>query len=54
MCKINYFKAFVLCSYDVVADVDQLNVKRIYLEYLVDHSYIVRDDNLDCSGNLDY
>jgi hypothetical protein len=34
----------VLCSDDVVANVDHLHVNRIHLEPLVDHFYIVRDD----------
>jgi hypothetical protein len=30
MNEINYFKVFVLCSGDVIADVDHLHVKRIH------------------------
>jgi hypothetical protein len=41
MSKINHFKVFVLCSDDVVADVDHLHVQRIHL---VNFSYIVIDD----------
>jgi hypothetical protein len=37
-------EAFVLCSYDMTADVDHLHVKIIYLEFLVGHLYIVRED----------
>jgi hypothetical protein len=44
MCEINYFKAFVLCSCDVTPDVDNLYIKRIYLESLVGYFYIVRED----------
>jgi hypothetical protein len=44
MCAINHFKNFVLCSCDVAADVNHLYVKRIHLESLVDHLYIVRED----------
>jgi hypothetical protein len=44
MYEINRFKVFVLCSYDVAADVDHLHVKRIHLEYLVGYLYIVRED----------
>jgi hypothetical protein len=46
MCAINHFKKFVLCSCDVAADVNHLYVKRIHLEYLVDHLYIVREDRI--------
>jgi hypothetical protein len=38
MNEIGHFKVFVLCSGDVVADVDHLHVKKIYL---VGFSYIV-------------
>jgi hypothetical protein len=41
MNKIGHFKFFILCSDDVVADVDHLYVKRIFL---VSFSYIVIDD----------
>jgi hypothetical protein len=44
MSKINHFKFFVPCSGDVAADVDHLHVKRIHLEPLVGHLYIVRED----------
>jgi hypothetical protein len=44
MCDNNHFKAFILCSCDVAADVDHLLVKRIHLEYLVGYLYIVRED----------
>jgi hypothetical protein len=30
MNKISHFKVFVLYSYDVIADVDHLHVKRIH------------------------
>jgi hypothetical protein len=43
MSEINYFKKFVLCSDDVAADVGHLHVKRIQLEPLVGHLYIVRE-----------
>jgi hypothetical protein len=43
MSEINHFKFFVLCSGDVTADVDHLYVKRIHLEFLVGHLYIVRE-----------
>jgi hypothetical protein len=46
MCEINYFKIFILCSYDVSADVDHLHIKRIHLKFLVGHLYIIRDDTL--------
>jgi hypothetical protein len=49
MNEIDHFKAFVLCSGDVVADVDHLLVKRIHL---VSFSYIVIEDNWMESGNL--
>jgi hypothetical protein len=45
MCEINHFKAFILCSCDMAADVNHLHVKRIHLESLVGHLYIVREDN---------
>jgi hypothetical protein len=41
MNEIDYFKVFVLCSDDVVADVDHLHVKIMYLMCL---SYIVIKD----------
>jgi hypothetical protein len=41
MSKINHFKVFIMCSDDVVVDVDHLHVKRIHL---VDFSYIVIED----------
>jgi hypothetical protein len=44
MCEINYFKVFVMCSDDVVANMDHLHVKSIHLELLVSHLYIVRED----------
>jgi hypothetical protein len=43
MNEIDYFKVFVLCSGDVVADVDHLHVKIIHLMCL---SYIVIQDTL--------
>jgi hypothetical protein len=46
MCEINHFKTFILCSRYVPADVDHLHVKRIQLESLVDHLYIVREDRI--------
>jgi hypothetical protein len=45
MSEINHFKNFILCSGDVVADVYHLHVKKIYLEPLVGHLYIVREDS---------
>jgi hypothetical protein len=39
--KIDHFKIYVLCSGDVVADVDHLHVKIIHF---VDFSYIVIED----------
>jgi hypothetical protein len=42
MNEIDNFKVFVLCSGDVIADVDHLHVKRIYL---VGFSYIVIEDS---------
>jgi hypothetical protein len=42
MSEINYFKKIVLYSRVVTADVDNLYVKRIHLEFLVSHLYIVR------------
>jgi hypothetical protein len=45
MCEINHFKDFVLCSYDMIDDVDYLHIKRIQLKSLVDHLYIVRDNS---------
>jgi hypothetical protein len=44
MCEINHFKVFVLYSCDIAADVDHLHVKIIYLEFLMGHLYIVRED----------
>jgi hypothetical protein len=44
MCEINHFKDFILCSCDVAVDVAHLYVKRIHLEFLVGHLYIVRED----------
>jgi hypothetical protein len=44
MSEINYFKFFVPCGGDVIAVMDYLHVKRIHLEYLVGHLYIVRED----------
>jgi hypothetical protein len=41
MSEINHFKVFIICSDDVVADVDHLHGKRIYL---VSFSYIVIED----------
>jgi hypothetical protein len=45
MYEINYFKVFILCSCDVVTDVNYLHVKRIHLQFLVGYLYIVREDN---------
>jgi hypothetical protein len=45
MCEISHSKPFVLYSCDVATHVDHLHVKRIHLESLVDHLYIVREDN---------
>jgi hypothetical protein len=50
MSEISQFKVFVLCSGDVAADVDHLQVKRIHLEPLVDHLYIFREDTLKYRG----
>jgi hypothetical protein len=33
-----------MCSGDVAVDVNHLHVKRIHLEFLVGHLYIVRED----------
>jgi hypothetical protein len=44
MNEIDHFKIFILCSDDVVTDVDHLHVKRIHLVYLVGFSYIVMED----------
>jgi hypothetical protein len=44
MSEINHFNFFIMCSGDVAADVDHLHVKKIYLEPLVGHLYIVRED----------
>jgi hypothetical protein len=41
MNEIDHFKVFILCIGDMVADVDHLHVKRIYL---VGFSYIVIDN----------
>jgi hypothetical protein len=30
MNKIDHFKVFLLCSYDVIGDIDHLYIKRIY------------------------
>jgi hypothetical protein len=46
MSEINYFKVFWLCSDDVTVNMDYLYVKRINLEYLIGHLYIVRDDSI--------
>jgi hypothetical protein len=45
MCEINHFKPFVLCSCDVIADVDHLHIKKIHLESLVSHLYIIKEDS---------
>jgi hypothetical protein len=47
MSENNHFKLFVLCSGDVAVDVYHFHVKRIHLEPLVGHHYIVRED-WDC------
>jgi hypothetical protein len=47
MSEISQFKVFVLCSGDVAADVDHLQVKRIHLEH---HLYIFREDTLKYRG----
>jgi hypothetical protein len=44
MSENNHFKLFVLCSGDVAVDVYHFHVKRIHLEPLVGHHYIVRED----------
>jgi hypothetical protein len=41
MSEINHFKVFIICSDDMVADVDHLHVKRIHI---VGFSYIVIED----------
>jgi hypothetical protein len=41
MDEINHFKLFIICSDDVMTDVDHLHGKRIYL---VSFSYIVIDN----------
>jgi uncharacterized membrane protein len=46
MNEIDYFKNFILCSGDIVTDMNHLYVKRIYLIYLVGFSYIVIEDLL--------
>jgi hypothetical protein len=46
MSEIDHFKIFVMCSGDATADVDHLHVKKIHLEPLVGHLYIVREDKL--------
>jgi hypothetical protein len=43
MSEINHFKVFILCSDDIAVDVDHMHVKRIHLETLVGHLYIVRE-----------
>jgi hypothetical protein len=43
MSEINHFKKIILCSGDVAADLNHLHVKRIHLESLVCHLYIVRE-----------
>jgi hypothetical protein len=42
--EIKNFKVFVLCSDDVAGDMDPLHAKRIHLELLVGHLYIVIED----------
>jgi hypothetical protein len=44
MSEINHFKKIILCSDDMTADVNHLHIKRIYLETLFDHLYIIRED----------
>jgi hypothetical protein len=44
MGEINYFKKIILYSIDVTADMDNFYVKRIHLEFLVSHLYIVREN----------
>jgi hypothetical protein len=44
MSEINHFKKKLLCSGNVIADVNHLHIKRIHLKFLVGHLYIVRDD----------
>jgi hypothetical protein len=46
MSEINHFKNFILCSGDVAADIDHSHGKRIHLEHLVGHLYIVREDSM--------
>jgi hypothetical protein len=41
-----------MCSGDVVANVDHLYVKRIYLEPLVGHLYIVRENMEQVRGQI--
>jgi hypothetical protein len=45
MSEINHFKRFVLYSGDMIADVNHLHIKRIHLEFLMGHVYIVREDS---------
>jgi hypothetical protein len=45
MSEINHFEVFVMCSGDVAVDVNHLHIKRIHLESLVGHLYIVREDS---------
>jgi hypothetical protein len=49
MSEINHFKKIILCSDDMTADVNHLHIKRIYLEPLFDHLYIIREDTRKCS-----
>jgi hypothetical protein len=44
MNEIDHFNFFVLCSGDIVADMDHLHVKKIHLVYLMGFSYIVIED----------
>jgi hypothetical protein len=49
MNEIDHFKVFVLCSRDIVAEVNHLHVKKIYLYLLLfccRHSLALSDDRV--------
>jgi hypothetical protein len=54
MSEINYFKKIILCSDDMTADVNHLHVKRIRLDPLLGHLYIVKEDKIFimCNDNV--
>jgi hypothetical protein len=54
MSEINYFKKIILYSDDMTADVNHLHVKRIRLDPLLDHLYIVKEDKIFimCNDNF--